>query len=341
MNNKIDIDGSFGEGGGQVLRSSLSLSMITGIPFEMKNIRAGRKKPGLMRQHLTCVRAAAELCDAEISGAELGSQDVTFVPKKLKGGAYHFAIGTAGSTMLLAQTLIPALIFAEEKSSLVLEGGTHNKHAPTYDFIEHSYLPVLREMGAGVDGDIQKYGFYPAGGGQVSFEIKPVRHLMPLDIVERGADKGKLAQAIVANIPYDVAERELNIVATRLDIDADALQARDIRRSHSAGNVLSIFLRYANVTETIIAFGEHGVKAEKVAKHACNAALQYVASGAAVGEHLADQLLLPFALAGGGRFTTVKPSRHTITNIEVVQKFLPCRIKCDQQEDGIWMISVR
>ena len=171
MNKSIEIDGSFGEGGGQILRSSLTLSMITGRAFRIKNIRAGRAKPGLMRQHLTCVRAAAEMSGARVKGAEIGSQSLVFEPGAIKGGVYDFSIGTAGSTMLVLQTVLPALLMADAKSSVTLRGGTHNMNAPPYDFIEKAFFPVLRQMGAQVEASLKTYGFHPAGGGEVCVEI--------------------------------------------------------------------------------------------------------------------------------------------------------------------------
>jgi RNA 3'-terminal phosphate cyclase (ATP) len=185
----VIIDGSEGEGGGQVLRSSLSLSMITGRPFKIKNIRSGRKKPGLMRQHLTCVKAAAEICNAKINSAELGSQELFFIPGEVKAGRYHFPIGTAGSTNLVAQTVIPALMLGDAPSKILLEGGTHNVHAPTFDFLQHSFLPILKKMGVEVKANLHSHGFYPAGGGKVEFEIQPVQKLKALELLERGKRK--------------------------------------------------------------------------------------------------------------------------------------------------------
>ncbi len=341
MDNKVYVDGSFGEGGGQVLRSSLTLSMITGRPFKIKNIRAGRKKPGLMRQHLTCVKAAAEISGAKVAGATIGSQEVTFIPQKIKGGEYHFAIGTAGSTMLLAQTLLPALMMVGDPSSITLEGGTHNPNAPTYDFIKHSYLSALQKMGVAIESEIHRYGFYPAGGGKVSFEVSSVEKPKITEFMEKGNNECNTAEALVANVPYEVAQRELAVVGERLSFPEEALQVNEVKRSLSPGNVVSIILKYENVTETIIAFGSHGVRAETVAKYATDHAGKYLASEGAVGENLADQLLLPMALAGGGAFTTCEPSLHTRTNIKVIQKFLPCRMTCEEMVDSRWLISVK
>ena len=339
MKEAVIIDGSFGEGGGQVLRSSLSLSMITGRPFKIKNIRAGRNKPGLMRQHLTCVKAAAEVCGAKVTGATIGSQEVTFIPQEIKGGEYHFAIGTAGSTMLLAQTLLPALMMANEPSSITLEGGTHNPHAPTYDFIKHSFLPALGKMGVVIESEIHRYGFYPAGGGKVSFEIAVSKPRFT-EFMARGENQGYVSESLVANVPYEVAQRELAVVGERLSFSEESLRVNEIKRSLSPGNVIHIILQHENVTETIIEFGTRGVKAETVAKRAADNADEYLASGAVVGQYLADQLLLPMALAGGGKFTTCEPSLHTKTNIEVIQNFLLCDIGLEQMDDLLWKVTM-
>ena len=335
----VTIDGSKGEGGGQMLRSSLSLSMVTGKAFKITNIRAGRKKPGLLRQHLTCVKAAAEICNAKVIGGELGSQELFFIPKKPKGGDYYFAIGTAGSTSLVAQTVIPALMLADEPSTLVIEGGTHNMHSPPFDFLLHSFLPVLEKMGVGIEASIQNYGFYPVGGGKVTFRIKPASELQPIELMERGELKSLCAEAWFANLSVDIAKRELAAVGALMDWPEDKLKLRQIQNASSAGNVVLLKLEYDEICETITSFGRLSVKAETVAEEACNEAKDYLNSNAAVGVHLADQLLLPMVLAGKGKFITLAPSLHTKTNIEVIKQFIPCSIKVEEHADA-WLITI-
>lgn len=339
MDNRIYIDGSFGEGGGQILRSSLSLSMITGIPFEMKNIRAGRQKPGLMRQHLTCVKAAAEICDAQIIGVEVGSKDLFFNPGVIKGGDYTFAIGTAGSTMLVAQTVLPALFMADEKSTVTLRGGTHNMNAPPYDFIEQGFVPVLKKMGVRIDCAIEKYGFHPTGGGEVVFNFAPLVQLKEVTLMERKGKTYRSAEALVANLPADIAKRELAKIGDMMDWDEKRLSVRQVKGVTSSGNVVFIKIGHGDVTEIITSFGKVGLKSEKVAEQACKKAQAFLASDAVVGEYLADQILLPMALAGAGKFKTVRPSLHTKTNIEVIQKFLPCDIDIEEVNDNLCVIS--
>jgi RNA 3'-terminal phosphate cyclase (ATP) len=196
----ITIDGSYGEGGGQILRTSLALSLVTGKPFSINNIRAGRKKPGLMRQHLTAVNAAAEIGSAAIKGNRIGSQEFTFEPEMIKPGNFHFAIGSAGSCTLVFQTILPALIIAGGPSEIILEGGTHNPFAPPFDFLAKAFLPVINRMGPKVDAVLEKPGFYPAGGGRFKVSINPAG-LNGFDLLERGNIINKTARAAVANLP--------------------------------------------------------------------------------------------------------------------------------------------
>jgi len=336
----ITIDGSFGEGGGQILRTSLALSLITGKAFRIEKIRAGRRNPGLLRQHLTSVNAAAQIGGAEISDASIGSTHLTFVPGKTASGEYHFAIGTAGSTTLVLQTILPALIIAQGQSRLTLEGGTHNPFAPPFDFLEKAFLPLLKRMGAKVEAKLINYGFFPAGGGKLEVTIHGNSKLAHLDLPERGDIKRRLAKAVLCHLPPSIAERELNIVQKKLSWPKKWHQVETPTNSVAPGNFVSLEIECEQVTEVFTGFGERTVAAEAVADQAALAARRYLASDAAVGEYLADQLLLPMALAGGGSFTTLPPSRHTTTNIEVIKKFLDIPIACEQTNNRVWRIEV-
>jgi RNA 3'-terminal phosphate cyclase (ATP) len=236
----LTIDGSLGEGGGQVLRTSLSLSMLTGKPFRMVKIRAGRGKPGLLRQHLTSVHAAAKTCGAKLGGAGLGSQDLEFWPGNIRAGDYHFAVGTAGSTMLVLQTLLPALMLAHGPSTLVLEGGTHNPHAPPVDFLSRAFLPVIHCMGPRVDVTLERYGFYPKGGGRVCVSIEPATRLEPFELTERGPITRRLCEATVVGLPEEIARRELNTIAAGLDWPSEAFRSRRIDDGNGPGNFVTI-----------------------------------------------------------------------------------------------------
>lgn len=201
----IRIDGSSGEGGGQILRSSLSLSLATGKPFCIEKIRARREKSGLLRQHLTAVLAAAEIGGAEVEGANLGSQAIRFIPGTVKPGNHRFVIGTAGSGTLVLQTILPALVTASGPSCITIEGGTHNLQAPPFDFLEKCFLPIINQLGAKVVVKLERYGFYPAGGGCFSVTIQPCARLSPIRLVDRGEITQRKSVAVVANLPRTIA----------------------------------------------------------------------------------------------------------------------------------------
>lgn len=336
----ITIDGSQGEGGGQILRSALALSLVTGKPFCIENIRARRKKPGLMRQHLAAVNAAVEVGKAAVSGNSIGSSRITFAPTGLNSGQYHFAVGTAGSCTLVLQTVLPALIVADNPSEIVLEGGTHNPAAPPFDFLAGSFLPLLNQMGPSVKAALERPGFYPAGGGRIRVKITPARKLTPLHLLQRGGIVDRSARAIVARLPYSIAEREIAVVKEKLAWGADCLRSVEVPDSSGPGNALVITVASEQVTEIFTGFGESGVSAETVAGRAVREAQEYLNSDAPVGRHLADQLLLPLALAGAGSFRTLSPTAHTTTNIEVLRYFLNLDLKVKQQDEQTWLVSI-
>jgi RNA 3'-terminal phosphate cyclase (ATP) len=327
----IVLDGSTGEGGGQILRSALALSMITGLPFRIENIRANRPKPGLMRQHLVAVQAAAEVCGAVLDRSEVGTRVLDFMPGKIRGGRYEFAIGSAGSCTLVLQTILPALLFADAPSQIRISGGTHNAKAPPVQFLQRAFLPILAKMGAKVDLQLLRYGFYPAGGGIVAATIEPCAYLQPIDLMERGPQKRAYAESLVANVPFSVAKRELNAAATAFGFEPLQLQGRELQDAQGPGNALMLTFEHEHVSELFCAFGEKGVPAEMVAKAAIDEAWRYLESKAALGEHLADQVMLPMALAGGGSFTAESVSLHARTNAEVIEKFLPVRFSFEQR----------
>ena len=322
------IDGAMGEGGGQLLRTSLALSAFTGQAFRIEGIRARRKRPGLLRQHLTAVRAVAEICGARVSGASLGSAALSFEPGKIRHGEYHFAVGTAGSATLVFQSVLPPLLMSEGRSRIVFEGGTHNPMAPPFDFIAQTFLPLLHRMGASIAAELERPGFYPAGGGRFAIELVGGGALGALSLIERGAIERVKIKTIVAQIPEHVAVREMKTLAGQLaDLPIEVETATV--ESAGPGNVATVVIRAAHITETFSAFGEQGVRAESVAHRLAGEVRKYLASDAPVGEHLADQLLIPLALAGRGRFRTAEPSLHTRTNLEVIELFMPGRLALD------------
>lgn len=340
MTAMLEIDGTTGEGGGQILRTSLALSALTGLPFRLVDIRKKRSRDGLMRQHLTCVNAAAAVCGARTKGAELRSTTLEFVPGAIEAGDYEFAIGTAGSTTLVFQTVLPALASADGPSTVRVSGGTHNQMAPTVEFIKDTFLPQLAKVGPTVDLDVPKFGFYPAGGGQIEARIQPAAWT-GFELVERGEIVRRSAEALVAHLPEHVAERELDTVMEQLSWKLEQgsiVYADDL--APGPGNVLTIQLESEALTETFVGFGEKGVPAERVASRTCDEVKRYLVSGAPVGEHLADQLVLLFAIAGSGRFRCSAPSQHTLTQLEIIPKFLEVDIECERIEEKVWEIQV-
>ena len=319
----IQLDGAAGEGGGQILRSALALSMITGQPFRITRIRANRAKPGLMRQHLVAVQAAARISGATVTGAEPGSSELGFIPGRVKGGDYHFAIGTAGSCTLVLQTIVLALLYAEQPSTIRITGGTHNVMAPPVQFLQQAYLPLLARMGAEVDVELIRYGFYPAGGGELVATVKPCAQLRQMVLNERGRLVAEYADAFVAGLPPSVGTRELGCIGTAMGWEEAQLRMHRLAGEQGPGNAVLITLEHEQVTEVFAGFGAKALRAEAVAQEAIGQALEYRASDAAVGEHLADQLMLPMALAGGGSFTASTVSSHAETNAAVIARFLP------------------
>lgn len=338
MRDLLIIDGGQGEGGGQILRTALALSLVTGRPCRVERIRAGRQKPGLLRQHLTAVQAAVQVSSGRAEGAELGSSLLTFVPGRVRGGDLQFAVGTAGSATLVLQSVLPALMLAPQASRVTLEGGTHNPSAPPFDFLQRSLLPLLRRMGAGVTGSLERHGFYPAGGGRFTVEIEPATRLRPLVLRDRGPVT-KSARALVSGLPEGIGTRELKTVHEKLGVPWTSLHVESLTTSPGPGNVLLIDLASDGVTEVVTGFGEKSVPAGVVADRACAEARAYLAAGVPVGRHLADQLLLPLALAGGGEFRTLSPTRHTTTNADVIRQCLDVPIVLSTT-DGVCTVTI-
>lgn len=337
----IEIDGSMGEGGGQVLRTSLALSAITGQPFRIRRIRAGRERSGLLRQHLTGVRAAAEVCGAEVEGDALGSAELVFRPGPIRPGDYTFAIGTAGSAGLVLQTVLPILLSGSGPSSVEVSGGTHNESSPPAQFLERAFLPLVARMGPAIGFALERWGFYPAGGGRYRVTLAPAP-LRPLVLEERGPIEALDLVAAVANLPARIAHRELATLREELGVeDPRAGRALEVP-SDGPGNVVWVEARSEHVTEVFTGFGRRGVPAERVAAEAAAELRSWLELDVPVGEHLADQLLLPIALARGGSFRTVPPSLHTRTNVEVIARFVDARFRLEpvRDESGAWRISL-
>jgi RNA 3'-terminal phosphate cyclase (ATP) len=321
----VEIDGSRGEGGGQILRTSLALSILTQRPLRMRRIRAGRKRPGLQRQHVACVEAAARLCNAQTHGADVDSQTLEFTPSAAFTDHLTIDIGTAGSTTLVVQTIVVPALVAGVPLRATITGGTHNPLAPPFEFLERVYAPQLRAMGAELSLELVRHGVMPQGGGEVVLTTRPGA-LRPLSLVEAGPVAQLRATVLLARLPTHVADRELAIVRERLG--TVETEVRDIRGGPA--NVLMIEADRGTCRELVTEHGAKGTRAEVIAERACTEVERYLAGGAPVGEHLADQLLLPLAVAGGGRFRTAAPlSLHATTNIDTIRAFLPVDIRVE------------
>jgi RNA 3'-terminal phosphate cyclase (ATP) len=328
------IDGALGEGGGQVLRTTLALSLVTGEPVRIDRIRAGRARPGLLRQHLACVQAAAAVGDAAVEGASLGSQALVFRPRRLVGGTFEARVGSAGSALLVLQSVLPALALADSPSTLVVEGGTHNPWAPSFEFLDRVYAPLVRRMGVGLTLRLVRPGFFPAGGGRIEVEIRPTKALTPLTLLERRGAPSLHATALLSSLPRRVGVAELEVLQRRLGLGWDACTLDLVDAPRGPGNALWVTARTDDITELFVDFGRRGRAAAAVAEAVAGRVVAWRDRGAPVGEHLADQLVLLLALAGEGAFRTGPLSSHTRTNLDTVERLLDRRLATRTEADG-------
>jgi RNA 3'-terminal phosphate cyclase (ATP) len=340
MKSFLDIDGSQGEGGGQVFRTSLALALARGTPVRVHNIRAGRDKPGLLRQHLTAVRAIATISDSSVSGDEIGSREVELTPGRVRAGDYRFAVGTAGSTTLVLQTILLPLALTGEPSTVRIEGGTHNPFSPTFEFLQESYLPLLARMGVKAEARLLRHGFHPAGGGEIEVKLEGTGVRAPLDLVERGELVSRRARILLANLPERIGEEERTTLAKTLHLNPDEIQVERADDSPGPGNAITITLAHEHASNVFSSFGRRGLGARRGATNAADAAQRFRDTGVPVDPHLADQLLLPMALLGGGRMRLSTPSQHTRTNLDVLRSF---GLSFEQEEisEGVWEIALR
>ena len=332
----IEIDGSMGEGGGQIVRTALSLSLTTQRPIRLTNIRANRSRPGLRPQHVAAVQAAAAIGEAAVSEVQEGTRTLTFEPSTVVPGTYRFDVGTAGSAILVLQTVLLPLLTAPRSSRVTVTGGTHNRFAPPFDFFAATFLPIVERMGPTLRATLDRPGFYPKGGGCCTVDVQPVGELEPLTLTERGVSRPSRIRAIVANLPRHIAEREIATLQEALSVEIGETRI-DTPSSLSAGNALLLELPFQHVTEVVSGIGEKGLPAEQVAMSVAEAAESYLDAEAPVGPHLADQLLLPLAL-GGGRFRTTALTAHTQTNAAVIERLLGECFSVVDATDG-WGIS--
>jgi RNA 3'-terminal phosphate cyclase (ATP) len=335
MSDVLRIDGSEGEGGGQLLRSALTLSTITGRPFEFINLRAGRKKPGLRPQHLVCVKASAKLTSGEAHGAAIGSQTVCFQPGPVRPGTYRFAIRTAGSTSLLLQTVVLPLALAPKRSILTLSGGTHVPFAPPYHYLARQWAVLLRRIGIEADLTLSQAGYYPEGGGEVRAKIQPAASVAPLQLGRRGALKGLEGLSTVSNLDRSIASSQRRQALQQLDAAglAAGIEVRELP-SPGKGTMLLLLATFEGGGRSChTALGARGKPAETVADEACDELLAFLGTQGAVDAHAADQLLLPLALADGpSAFPVPAVTSHLVTNARLIERFLDCAIRIEGEE---------
>ena len=331
----MHIDGSYGEGGGQILRTSLMLSCVLGRPVAIINIRRARRKPGLQPQHLTAVKAAATISHAHVQGAELSSTSLLFSPGTVTGGDYSFDVsekqGSAGSTSLVLQTVLLPLCFAEHPSTVTVTGGTHVPLSPTFHYLKNVFLPMLSHIGVSADCDIEGWGWYPIGGGKVIARIIPGREIKAVTVDERGKLIRVTGTSAVSNLPRDIGirqrERTLNMLSQHgIDADINIVNAP----SPGKGTLIFILAEFENISAGFDALGAIGKRAEEVADEACHAFLEYKDVNGALDPHLADQII-PYAAFGKGtsEFSASCLTRHLLTNIWVVKQFLDIEIQVD------------
>jgi RNA 3'-terminal phosphate cyclase (ATP) len=330
----VFIDGSAGEGGGQILRTSLALACITGKSLHIENIRAARRNPGLAKQHLSCVRAVCQICGGQSRGAALKSSVLDFQPGPVQSGDFHLDIGSAGSASLVIQTVLPALFLADKSSTVTVTGGTHNPLAPPFDFLSETFVPAIAAAGFRGDCKLIKHGFYPAGGGKITFDVQPWQKSTDeiINFCESIKEPQIYARIYTAKLPPHIAQRQRKLLL-QSGLSIQNIKHIEVRESDGPGNCVMIRLCDSRRTTVFTAFGMRGKRSEEVISEVVGLAEDFLTSGAAVDRFLADQLLIYMAITKAGSFTTNELSIHLQTNIEVIKKFLPVNFHIEQQNE--------
>ncbi len=341
----LTLDGSHGEGGGQILRTALSLSVTTGCPFRLVNIRARRPKPGLRPQHLSAVRAAAAICGAEVSGDRLDSTELDFAPGHgPSSGSYIFDVasvaegGSAGSASLLLQTLLVPLALAGARSTLVLRGGTHVQWAPSFDHLARSYLPALRSMGIHAEADLRRWGWYPVGRGEIACSIGVGRdeaaeaYLKAITVNVRAPLRRIVGRAVASNLPAHIPQRmAARANALLCGLGVPVLIEPQLVPADCSGTGIFLSAEYGELAAGFSAYGRRGIPSEAVAEEAVEALHEHHASNATIELHLADQILLPLALASDvSTFTVARSTKHLQTNGWTIGQFGIAKVSIEE-----------
>lgn len=334
----VYIDGSQGEGGGQILRTSLALAALLQQPVQLDNIRANRPQPGLKTQHLAGVLALARITDAEVRGAHKHSTSLEFAPRTIRGGKYRFEISTAGAATMLFGAILPALLFAPQPSEIVIIGGTHVPFSPPFHYLDRIFLPALQKLGAEVELKLVRWGFYPKGGGEIRAHISPCGGLQSIQVQKRGALKKLYVSAYSSvYLPEHIVQREIAQVAKGLQQHRNKLSSQAFTfESYSPGNFVFLEAEYENSQAGFSALGKRGKPAEEVADKACRAFIEFDNTVATADMHLADQIILYLALAHGeSSFVAEKVTSHLVTNIEIIREFLPVSISMESRNGKV------
>jgi RNA 3'-terminal phosphate cyclase (ATP)/RNA 3'-terminal phosphate cyclase (GTP) len=340
MTKMITIDGSYGEGGGQILRTAVGLSALTKKPIRIENIRANRSKPGLQPQHLTAVRTVAELCSAEIKGLEKGSKELEFYPEKVKGGKFKFNVGTAGSITLVLQCCLLPSIFSDSQVKLKIIGGTDVKFAPPLDYFKNVFLKLLQKLGIEVELELIRRGYYPRGGGELEFSVKPTNEIESLRLEDRGELKQINGIAFISNLPLPILKRMKHSALKEL-INYPTKIEDSVSLAYGQGTGITLWADYENTCLGASCLGEKGLLAEKVGSEAALNLLKEINSGASLDIHAADQILPYLALAKGwSTFLVRELSLHAQTNMWLIKNFVDVDFEV-KDEKGLKRVEVK
>ena len=339
MKKLLTIDGSHGEGGGQILRTAVALSVLTQTPVEIKNIRSNRPNPGLRPQHYIVIKSLEELCNAKTEGVEVDSSHLTFEPDAVQGGNYKFNIGTAGSIVLVLQTCILSCLKTEKPITIRISGGTDVKWSPTWDYFRYVFLPLIKQMGVIVDAHLVRRGYYPKGGGEAYISIQPIKKLHPLDLDHTPEFKVVKGSINIANLPMHISNRiKHTAIKTLLKKDLKTTISVEETKSFSPGVGITLWTKSENAILGSTMLGEKGVPSEQIGEEVASAIIKEIDSGATVDIYAFDQLLPYMAVAKNEGISSCivrKISSHANTNMWVIQQFLDIAFKASQDDTNI------